>query len=118
LRLELAENLILDSNYTYINKRINDQGYLYKYGPNYIRHIANTVFSFNSPFGVQTVGLTYKKKPIRDGWVLLGIHLSYNLNKNSKIFLKGTNILNVEYQEIEGIPQPGRWLEAGVRFEW
>ncbi|MBU4346311.1 MAG: TonB-dependent receptor [Candidatus Omnitrophica bacterium] len=118
LRLELAENLILDSNYAYINKRINDQSYLYKYGPNYIRHLANTVFSFNSPFGVQTMGLTYKKKPIRDGWVLLGIHLSYNLNKNSKIFLKGTNILNVEYQEIEGIPQPGRWLEAGVRFEW
>jgi outer membrane receptor protein involved in Fe transport len=44
--------------------------------------------------------------------------LNYNLNKNSKIFLNTTNLLNVEYQDIEGIAQPGRYVEAGVRFSW
>ncbi|MBU1871777.1 MAG: TonB-dependent receptor, partial [Candidatus Omnitrophica bacterium] len=118
LRLELTEDFTLDSNYTYINKRINGQGYLYKYGQNYIRHIVNCIFSLNLPFGVQTIGLNYKKKPNRDGWLLLNTRLSYNLNKYSQIFLRITNLLNVEYQAIEGIPQPGRWVEAGVRLEW
>jgi iron complex outermembrane receptor protein len=118
LRLKLNQNLSLDSNYTYIDKRINDRGYLYKYGPNYIRHFVNTILSFNLPFGVQSIGIAYKKKPNRDGWSLLNTHLSCNLNKYSQIFLNVTNLLNAEYQEIEGIPQPGRWVETGLRLEW
>ena len=118
LKLKINQNLALDSNYTYIDKRINDQGYLYKYGPNYLRHLVNTALIFKLPFGIQSLGLTYKKKPHRDGWVLLATHLSCRLNKNSQIFINITNLLNVEYQEIEGIPQPGRWIEAGLRLEW
>jgi len=118
-RLEINQNLALDSNYTYINKRINGRGYVYKYGPNYIRHLINSAFSLKLPFGVQTIGFNYKKKPNRDGWFLLNIHLCYQLiNRYSRVFLNITNLLNVEYQEIEGIPQPGRWIEVGLRFEW
>jgi len=118
LRLEVTENFILNSNYVYIDKRIDDQGYLYKYGPNYIRHMFNTTFGFNLPFGSQRIGLTYKKKPKRDGWFLLNPYFTYNLNKHSQVFLEVTNLLNVEYQEIEGIPQPGRWVEVGLKFTW
>jgi iron complex outermembrane receptor protein len=118
LRVEVNKKFYLDSNYTYIDKHINDQGYLYKYGPNYIRHLINTTFNFKLPFGIQAIGLTYKKKPNRDGWLLLNTHFSYSFNKNSQILLNISNLLNVEYQEIEGIPQPGRWIEAGLRLEW
>lgn len=117
-RLQINNNIRLDSNYTYIDKRIDGRGFLYKYGPNYIRHLVNMALSFNLPFGVQTVGFTYKKKPVRDGWFLLNAGFSYNLNKTSQIFFKITNLLNVGYQEIEGIPQPGRWIESGLRFKW
>ncbi len=108
----------MDSNYSYINKRIDDRGYLYKYGPNYIKHLINNMLSLNLPFGIQTIELTYKKKPSRRGWFLLNTRLSYNLNKTSQFFVEVSNLLNVEYQEIEGIPQPGRWVESGLRFEW
>ncbi len=118
LSFQINKDISLNSNYTYINKRINEEGFLYKYGPNYIKHLFNSVFSFNLPFGIQSVGFTYKKKPRRDGWLLLNTYLSYNLNKNLQAFLNITNSLNVEYQEIKGIPQPGRWMEAGVRLEW
>ncbi|MFA4854892.1 MAG: TonB-dependent receptor, partial [Candidatus Omnitrophota bacterium] len=37
--------LSLDANYTYTDKNIDNQGYLYKYGPNYAQHLVNTVFS-------------------------------------------------------------------------
>ncbi len=118
LRFKVNKYLSYDSNYTYIDKRINDKGYLYKYGSNYIRHLLNSRFSFNLPFGLQSLGLTYKKKPNRDGWLLCDTYFNYRINKHSQIFLNISNIFNVEYQEIEGIPQPGRWLEAGLRLEW
>jgi len=118
LKLKINPILTLDSNYSYINKRINDRGFKYKYGPNYIKHLINNMFSFNLPFGVQTIGFTYKKKPSRRGWFLLNTRLSYNLNKTSQLFVEVSNLLNVEYQEIEGIPQPGRWAMAGMRIDW
>jgi iron complex outermembrane receptor protein len=118
LKLKINQNLSLDSNYTYIDKRINDQGYLYKYGPNYIRHLINTNCIFNLPFGIQTIGFSYKKKPVRRGWFLLNTHLSYQIKPKFQLFFNVTNLLNVEYQEIEGIPQPGRWVEVGLKLEW
>jgi iron complex outermembrane receptor protein len=118
LKWKINDYITLNSNYSYINKRINDRGFKYKYGPNYIKHLINNIFSLKLPFGMQTIGLTYKKKPVRRGWFLLNTRLSYNLNKTSQFFVEVSNLLNVEYQEIEGIPQPGRWVEAGFRLEW
>jgi len=118
LKLRINENLNWESNYSYIDKRMNSHGYLYKYGPNYIRHLVNNRLLYNCAFGNQAIGMTYKKKPGRDGWFLLDGCFSYRVNKNSRIFLSISNILNVEYQEIAGIPQPGREVTAGVRFEW
>ncbi|MDD5128957.1 MAG: TonB-dependent receptor [Candidatus Omnitrophica bacterium] len=108
----------LDANYTYTDKSIDSQGYQYKYGPNYAQHLVNTVFSLDFPFGRQEVGFTYKKRPARRGWLLMNSGLNYNLSRNSKVFLHAENILNVEYQDIEGVPQPGRYIEAGVRLQW
>ncbi len=108
----------LDFNYAYINKDIDERGYIYKYGPDYARHIFNASANFDLPRGTQTLWLTYKKRPLRDGWWLLGGTFNYELNKKTRFFLRVTNILNSEYQEIEGIPQPGRSLESGVRLEW
>ena len=118
LHKKINRVLSLDANYTYTDKSIDSRGYLYKYGPNYAQHLVNTVFSLNLPFGQQEIGFSYKKRPGRNGWLLMNAGLNYNLNKNAKIFLNSTNILNVEYQDIAGIPQAGRYIEAGVRFGW
>jgi len=108
----------LDANYTYTDKNIDNQGYLYKYGPNYAQHLVNTVFSLNLPFGQQELGFNFKKRPCRRGWWLMNFGLNYNLTQNAKVFLNSTNFLNVEYQDIEGIAQAGRYIEAGLRLEW
>ncbi|MFC1804495.1 TonB-dependent receptor plug domain-containing protein [Candidatus Omnitrophota bacterium] len=118
LKAKVNGFLNLESNYTYIDKRLNDIGYLYKYGPNYIRHLASAILRLDLPFGTQSITLTYKKKPRRDGWFLFGLRSSYDLNRTSQVFLQVSNLFNVEYQEIEGIPAPGRWIEAGCRFAW
>lgn len=118
LHKQINKLLSFDAHYTYTDKKIDNQGYLYKYGPNYARHLVNTVFNFDLPFGRQEIGFNYKKRPVRNGWLLMNAGLNYNLNKNSKIFLNSTNILNVEYQDIAGIPQAGRYVEGGLRMEW
>ncbi len=118
LRKKINQVLSLDANYTYTDKSIDNQGYFYKYGPNYAQHLINTVFSLQLPFGRQEIGFNYKKRPDRHGWLLMNAGLNYNLTQNAKIFFNLTNILNVEYQDIEGIPQPGRYAEAGLRLVW
>ncbi|MFA6357831.1 MAG: TonB-dependent receptor [Candidatus Omnitrophota bacterium] len=118
LHKKINKLVSLDVNYAYTNKNIDNQGYLYKYGPNYAKHLVNTVFNFDLPFGRQELGLSYKKRPQRNGWLLMNAGLNYNLNPNSKVFLNSTNVLNVEYQDIAGIPCPGRYFEAGLRLEW
>lgn len=117
-RLNLNNYLSFSANYTYVNKCTDKDGYLYKYGPNYTRHLVSSELNFKLPWGVQALSFSYKKKPLRDGWFLANMHLSYNLKEKPEIFLNITNLFNVEYQEIEGIPQPGRYIEAGLRTEW
>lgn len=109
--------LDIQANYSYADKRIDDDGYLYKYGLNYTRHLANTSLFLNLPFGVQALTFNYKKKPGRNGWLLVNTRLSYRPRKEIRFFVDISNIFNCEYQEIEGIPSPGRWVEAGISWE-
>lgn len=117
---ELKVNRYIDwqTNYTYTNKHIDGQSYVYKYGSNYTRHLYNNIFSFHLPFGTQTLSLNYKKKPGRASWLLADLGLSCDIAKKSRLFFTVTNILNTKYEEIVGIPQPGRCIEGGVRVEW
>jgi vitamin B12 transporter len=110
--------LASDLYYTYLNKIVRENGYLYKYGPNYIRHLVNVSLSMPLPLWTQSIVFTYKKKPGRRGWLLADLQLSRGIARNCTLFVKTTNVFNVEYQEIEGIPQPGRWITAGVRGQW
>ncbi|MFH1507400.1 MAG: TonB-dependent receptor [Candidatus Omnitrophota bacterium] len=116
LKFRLNRSIDLDVNYTYINKRTDEKGYIYKYGTNYARHLINNSLFFKLPFGVQALSFTYKKKPNRDGWLLVESRFNYEVNKQTQFFLKISNLFNVEYQEIESIPQPGRWVEVGFRI--
>ncbi|MCX5709718.1 MAG: TonB-dependent receptor [Candidatus Omnitrophica bacterium] len=118
IKLKLNKIADLNAGYTYVNKNINESGLIYKYGPNYTKHLFNSALIFHLPFGAQELGFVYKKKPGRGGWFLLSMRLSYDINRNSQVFFEGTNLGNVDYEEIEGIPQPGRWLEGGVRLQW
>lgn len=118
LKADLNKIISLNAYYTYTNKEIEGEGLAYKYGPNYSRHMLGALFIFNLPFGAQEIGFTYKKKPGRGGWFLINSRLTYRINKNSLFFLEADNLTDTKYEEIIGIPQPGRWIEGGMRLEW
>ncbi len=108
----------IEASYEYSDRRLKDRGYLYKYGMNYARHRFAGILYLRALRGVQAVGLTYTKKPARDGWVVMNARFEYPVNSRVFVFLTLENIFNTEYQEIEGIPQPARSAECGVKLRW
>jgi vitamin B12 transporter len=107
-----------DLYYSYLNKRPRGNGVIYKSGLQSARHLANAALSLPLPCGMQSFVLPYKNNPRRDGWFLADVYLSRGIGGSFTLFVKAANIFNTEYQEIEGVPQPGRWVTSGIRGEW
>ncbi|MFA5162373.1 MAG: TonB-dependent receptor [Elusimicrobiales bacterium] len=59
----------------------------------------------------------YRKREGMDNYFLLNAKLSKNLRGGAEVFLEGNNLLNTGYQEISGIPMPGRWINAGLSWK-
>ena len=47
---------------------------------------------------------------------LFDVKFSYNAFKNSTVYLELNNILDKKYVDFGNIPQPGRWLRAGIKI--
>jgi vitamin B12 transporter len=116
--LPLNAIAVLKTSYAYTFKHTHNDGLSFKYGPNYSRHLASAGAEFAFPWGTQELRMTYKKKPGRDGWFLLDGYFSRNLGKTATAFLSVKNVFNSGYQEIDGVPQPGREVSVGLKLEW
>lgn len=106
------------SNYTYTDRHADDNGLLYKYGPTYSRHLVSAALIFNWLKFVQSFSFNYKKQPSRGGWFTINTRFSYNFYPNAQLFMEADNLLAKEFSDIPGIPQPKRWIEGGLRFDW
>jgi len=118
VRSAIGGNAEIEGMYSYADRQVEDEGYLYKYGINYARHRFASILYVRALGGVQAIGFTYTKKPARDAWCLMNARFEYPLNGHTLIFLTLDNLFNSEYQEIEGIPQPKRSAECGLRLRW
>lgn len=118
LRAALSEMCSLSWNYAYTLRVKRESGIIYKYGPGYSRHISNAVVDISLPSGTQTFVVKYTKKPSRDPWIIFDMILRRRLNARASLFCSVSNLFNSEYQEIEGVPRPGRWIEAGYEVKW
>lgn len=74
------------------------------------------------PFGVRGLGrLSYFDRPSFDeGVLLLDARLARELLDGGalEVFLEGDNLGDVSYEEVPGVPLPGRTLAAGLRLAW
>ncbi len=110
-------NFKLVLNYTYTNKYSQD-GFNYKYGVSNTKHLISSGVNLKKNRFSHYFGLSYKKKASRDGWVLCDYKTVFEVNSNKRIFLEADNLFNVEYEQIEGIPSPGRLVRLGMRLNW
>lgn len=117
-RWRTTENLTLDLRYFFANKRVEDNDWIYKYGLNYTRHMLDLGIDLGLPFGHNRMDVVMKKKPDRRAWVLVNDRFTFKIVKNFDFFCEVYNLMNVEYQEIEGIPESGRQFKCGIQFNW
>lgn len=107
-----------DLRYSYANKRVKDNGKIYKYGLNYLKHMALVGLENDFSFGSNRAELEIKKKPGRRAWTLFNDRFSWRLKQSTEVFVEVNNLFNCEYQDIEGVPSEGRGFKAGVKYTW
>lgn len=63
----------------------------------------------------ESVATIYETADINDDYFLLNANISYQINDNLEIYLKGTNLTNTEYEEIYGYGTKGIEIFAGLK---
>jgi vitamin B12 transporter len=65
--------------------------------------------------------LSYSHRYCAETYFIGNLCISREINGEDFIFqpfLRIDNFSNTEYSEVGGVPQPGRWIKAGLRLEW
>jgi vitamin B12 transporter len=53
-----------------------------------------------------------------DSYWLVDLTASYEINRNTRIFLRGTNLLDEDYEQVYGYRTPGRSAYVGLRLSF
>lgn len=106
----------LKIDYTYLNSEKINLGIQSRYN---LEHLRNdlTVQLFNKlPFGVQqSWTLNYEERVSLKDHFTIDTKLKNNFS-HLEIFIEASNLLNKSFQEIPGVPLPGRWIIGGMKF--
>ena len=101
--------------YGYLNSHI-DRGNVYssRYAFTHPKHQISINLIASLPYIISiSIDLVHKIKQTNVSNTLLDARLSKDLF-SANLFIRGTNLLNQSYEEIIGVPLPGRWIWAGA----
>lgn len=130
--IQLSKNTVLTISYSWMNAERGNNTYISQYIFNYLKHKVN--FELSLPIldnftlnlagkycvregsFVEYVNNVAGEEKEYDPFFTMDANLNYRLNSMFTFFVAATNIFNVDYYDIGNIPQPGRWITAGVKF--
>lgn len=130
--IQLSKNTVLTISYSWMNAERGNNTYISQYIFNYLKHKLN--FELSLPIldnftlnlagkycvregsFVEYVNNVAGEEKEYDSFFTMDANLNYRLNSMFTFFVAATNIFNVDYYDIGNIPQPGRWITAGVKF--
>ncbi|OIO35396.1 MAG: hypothetical protein AUJ74_06545 [Candidatus Omnitrophica bacterium CG1_02_44_16] len=118
LKWEAGKSASFDVRYIFNNKRRDNNGQIFKYGSSYLKHMMDLGIDNKFSGGKNRVDFIMKKKPGRRDWVLVNDRVSFDVKKDVELFIEVYNLLNVEFQEISGVPEQGRLFKGGVKLSW
>ncbi len=106
-------------NYTHADKKAS--GFFSKYALDILKHqfildIYSTIFGMN--FSWQ---LSYNQRYYGETYFVGNLYIGKKIKSKNLIlepFLRIDNFSNTKYTEVSGVPQPGRWIKSGLKFEW
>jgi len=104
-------------SYGYLDSNIEHRPvFSSRYSYSHPRHKISLFASGSLPFIMQySVGIIHKIKLTGNAYTLVDASISKRISI-AKMYISGNNLLNQTYEEITGVPLPGRWLWAGVEM--
>ncbi|MDH7513273.1 MAG: TonB-dependent receptor [Clostridiales bacterium] len=103
---------------SFMDAKQNQPDLIYKYGFRFPENQTNLSIQLNpSPSFSSSIQFVYKKRIAEKGYVLIDGKITKKFGRIN-IFMEGTNLLNTHYEDIKGVPMPGRWLGAGFNFDF
>ena len=104
--------------YTYLDSDRRTGGMESKYVLDYLRHQVNgsLVFSW-LPALTHVIKIRHGERMAGDNYTVLDTRLTYIIS-NYEVFLEATNLFDEHYIESGFAPMPGRWIVAGIKFNW
>ncbi len=117
---ELILFLLKNVKFTFRNLYIyanSTKNYVSKYGLNYTSNQSSFLIHFPFVFNIGTSICTVYKIRKESDYAITSLYFSRETLKNVKLFFKAKNIFNEQYEEIKGIPQPGREIKFGMEIK-
>ena len=104
-------------DYTYLNSNKSIGNLQSQYLLQYLRNQLILNVENNWWFGIeQSWDVRYEDRVNFQDFFLIDTQLFKNYD-HYKLFIKATNLLNKSYQEVSGVPLPGRWITAGIKYK-
>jgi outer membrane cobalamin receptor len=105
-------------SYGFLDSRIEHRPvFSSRYSYTHPRHQISLFASGSLPFVIQgSIGIIHKIKLTGVAYTLVDARFSKRIF-SAKIYISGSNLLNQTYEEITGVPLPGRWLWAGIEVK-
>ncbi len=120
--LKLEENFLtgifeqIKIDYTYLDSDKIQTEFQSRYVLEHLKHDLSLSLFNKLPLGIkQGWTINYEDR------ITLGDHFTVDTKiskgfSNFSVFVKASNLLNKSYEEIPGVPLPGRWIIGGVKF--
>ncbi|MDP3580696.1 MAG: TonB-dependent receptor, partial [Ignavibacteria bacterium] len=106
----------LNVSYVYLSSDRKTGSYQSKYLLDHLRHQLIVGLTNNLPFGFsQSWMIRYEERENITSHLIVDSQISERVEMFD-LFLRATNLFNTSYFDIPGVPLPGRWISAGVKF--
>ncbi len=101
-------------SYAYLDS-YRSEGYVSKYGLNYIRHKLSGAAAIDLNWAVFKTECVYRDFTDRTrDYLGLDVSVSGKITDNIRLTVKVDNLLNRYFEEVQGVPAYGRYIEAGA----
>lgn len=118
LKFSFDKHKIIYLKYAYTTHDFEKEyNYFSRYVFRYPVHKFSLETNVRAPFGIDNYFIfEVKKRREEKSYLVLDANFSKDIHKII-CFARIMNIFSERYQEILGVPAPGRWFEIGIRFE-
>lgn len=108
------ESMEINIRNSYIHVKTVEE-YKSKYELNNTRNQVGLNLLFRLPLAINIAADAVYKRRKDYSYILTSLYLSKGIMDHTVIFVKGDNLLNEEYEEIDGLEQPGLEIKGGMR---